>query len=100
MDSKVTYGWLITQVAQGGPADRAGLRGATEQAQIQGDLVPVGGDIVVAINGTRVVSLDDVSTYLEEHTLPGQKINVTVARNDKLLTLAVVLGTRPAATTS
>ena len=100
MDSKVTYGWLITQVAQGGPADRAGLRGATRQAEIQGDLVPVGGDIMISINGTRVISLDDVSTYLEEHTLLGQTINVTVARNDQLLTLAVALGTRPAATTS
>jgi S1-C subfamily serine protease len=100
MDSKVTYGWLITQVAQGGPADRAGLRGATRQAQIQGDLVPVGGDVIVAINGTRVISLDDVSTYLEEHTVPGQTVNMTVARNDQLLNLAVVLGTRPAATTS
>lgn len=39
---------------------------------------------------------DDLSTYLEEYALPSQTINVTIARNDKTMTVAVELGARPA----
>jgi 2-alkenal reductase len=99
MDSKVTYGWLITKVANGGPADQAGLRGGTRQTQIEGRTLAIGGDIVVAIDGTRVISIDDASTYLEEQTLPGQTITITIVRDNQLLTLTVKLGTRPVAST-
>jgi S1-C subfamily serine protease len=36
MNLNVTYGWLITQVTSGGPADEAGLRGGITQAQVEG----------------------------------------------------------------
>jgi S1-C subfamily serine protease len=96
MSTNVTYGWLITQVVSGGPADEAGLQGGTQQVQIAGNWVTIGGDIITAINGTRITSIDDLSTYLEEYTLPSQTINVTVVRDNQTITLAVKLGTRPA----
>jgi len=91
----VTYGWLITQVVSGGPAATAGLRGATKQVLIAGQYVPVGGDIIIAINGTRITNGDALSTYLEENTLPGQIIEVTVIRGNQTLTVPLILGTRP-----
>jgi S1-C subfamily serine protease len=99
MDTNVTYGALITQVTSGGPAASAGLRGNTTQVQIDGSLVAIGGDIITAINGSRIKNTDDLSTYLEENTLPGQTINVTVVRNNQTITLPVTLGMRPALTT-
>ncbi|PIU60082.1 serine protease, partial [Candidatus Bathyarchaeota archaeon CG07_land_8_20_14_0_80_47_9] len=39
---------------------------------------------------------DDLSTYLEGSTLPGQTINVTISRGNQTMTVAVELGTRPA----
>jgi len=95
MSINVTYGWLITQVVSGGPADNAGLRGGTKQVQIAGEWITIGGDIVIAINETKITNMDDLSTYLEEYTLPGQTINVTIARNNQTMTLTVELGTRP-----
>jgi S1-C subfamily serine protease len=95
MNVNVTYGWLIIQVVSGGPADEAGLRGGTQQTQIAGSTLTVGGDIIVALNGTRIVNGDALSTYLEEYTLPGQEINVTIVRNNQMLTLPLTLGTRP-----
>jgi S1-C subfamily serine protease len=91
----VTYGWLITQVVSGGPADNAGLRGGTQQALIAGEWITIGGDIVIAINRTRITNMDDLSTYLEEYTLPGQTINVTIVRNNQAITYVIELGTRP-----
>lgn len=95
MNVNVTYGWLISQVTSGGPADKAGLRGGTIQAQVEGSLVTIGGDIIIAINGKRITNMDDLSTYMEEYTLPGQTINMTVMRGNQTMTVAVNLGTRP-----
>lgn len=75
-------------------------RGGTSQAVVGGSVVTIGGDIIVAINGTRITNLDELSTYLEEYTLPGQTINVTLVRDNQTMTLAVDLGTRPAPSTS
>jgi len=95
MSTNVTYGWLIAQVTSGGPADNAGLRGGTKQALIAGEWVTIGGDIVIAINETRITNMDDLSTYLEERTLPEQTINVIVVRDNQTITRAIKLGTRP-----
>jgi len=95
MSINVTYGWLIAQVTSGGPADKAGLRGGAKQVLIAGERITIGGDVIIAINGTRITGVDDLSTYLEAYTLPGQTINVTIVRNNQTMTLAVELGTRP-----
>jgi S1-C subfamily serine protease len=84
MNTNVTYGVLITQISSKGPADKAGL---------QAD------DIVIEINATyiaaRIRSMDDLSTFLEEYTLPLQTVYVTIVRNNGTMILPVELGTRP-----
>jgi 2-alkenal reductase len=95
MGVNVTYGWLITHVVSGGPAANAGLRGGTKNVLIAGKYVTIGGDIIIAINGTKITGLDALSTYLEENTLPGQTIEVTLARENQTMTVMVTLGTRP-----
>jgi len=95
MDTDFTYGWLITQVVDNGPADEAGLRGGTEQYQTIEGTVIIGGDITIAIEGTCIVNGDDLLTYLEEHTLPGQTVELTIVRNNQTMILLVELGTRP-----
>lgn len=98
MDVDVTYGWLIVQVTSGGPAADAGLRGGTRQITVSGQSVTVGGDIIIALNGERIRGIDDLSSYLEENTLPGQTINVTIIRNGETTTVSLTVGTRPALT--
>jgi S1-C subfamily serine protease len=95
MDVNETYGWLIAQVTSGGPADEANLQGGTQQVTVDGQSVTIGGDIVIALNGIRITGIDDLSTFLEEHTLPDQTIDVTIIRNGQSLTLQLKLGTRP-----
>jgi S1-C subfamily serine protease len=102
MNGNVTYGWLIAQITADGPAATAGLRGGTEQVTIIGESVTIGGDIIIAINATyweaRIRGIDDLSTFLEEHTLPDQTIYVTIERNGQTMILPVILGTRPSLT--
>ena len=95
MNANVTYGWLIAQVTSGGPADDAGLKGGTKQVTVSGQSVVIGGDIIIALSGTRITGIDDLSTFLEEHTLPDQTINVTIIRNGQEMTLQLKVGTRP-----
>ena len=98
MGVDVTYGWLIVQVTSGGPADEANLQGGTRQIAVAGEPVVIGGDIIIALNGTRIKGIDDLSTFLEENTLPGQTVNVTIIRNGQTMTIPLTLGTRPAPT--
>jgi S1-C subfamily serine protease len=98
MGVNVTYGWLIVQVTSDGPAAQANLRGGTTQVTVAGQSVTIGGDIIIALDGTRITGIDDLSTFLEEHTLPGQTIDVTIIRNSQATTLPLKLGTRPAPT--
>ena len=92
----MTYGVLLEQVTSGGPADKAGLKAGTTQTTVDGNTIIVGGDIITAINGTRIVNSDDLSSYLEENALPGQTITVTIVRNGQTMDIPLVLGTRPA----
>jgi S1-C subfamily serine protease len=94
MNENVTYGWLIIQVTSGGPAAEANLHGGTQQATVAGQAITIGGDIIIAINGARITGIDDLSTFLEENTLPGQTIEITIIRNGQTLTLPLTLGTR------
>ncbi len=94
----VTYGWLVVQVTSGGPADDAGLQGGTYQVAVAGEAVTVGGDIIIAFDGTRIRDIDDLSTFLEENTVPDQTIDVTIIRDGETMTLQLTLGTRPSAT--
>jgi S1-C subfamily serine protease len=95
MNTSTTHGWLIAQVTSGGPADAAGLKGGTRQAAIVGQTVVLGGDIMTAFEGTRIKDMDDLSTYLEENTIPGQTIDVTIVRAGETLTVPLNVGTRP-----
>ena len=98
MNTNVTYGWLITQISSGGPAANADLHSGQEQALVAGEWVTIGGDIVTALDKTRITNFDDLSAYLEEHTLPQQTINATIVRNNQTMTLTVKLASRPAQT--
>jgi S1-C subfamily serine protease len=77
--ASVTYGWKIASVVRGGPSD--------------GKLTV--DDIIVAMNNQTIKGNDDLASYLEEHTLPGNTIDLTVIRNGETITVPVTLGTRP-----
>ncbi len=75
-----TYGWLITSVENSGPADNASI---------------VVGDIIISIDGHKIISGDNLISYLEAYTVPNQTINVTIIRDKQEMTIPVELGARP-----
>jgi S1-C subfamily serine protease len=95
LGTNVTYGWLIAHVTNNGPADKAGLQGGTQQITVVGSLVTVGGDILIAVNGTRITGIDSLSAYLEEYTLPEQTVELTIIRDTQTINVSLVLESRP-----
>jgi len=92
MGTNATYGVLIEKTVTGGPAEKAQLRGGQQIATIDGQQYLIGGDVIVSIDGSRIVNYDALSTYLERHTIPGQIIRVVVIRSGSYLEVQVSLG--------
>jgi serine protease Do len=88
-------GALVETITAGAPADKAGLQASNNAATINGSSVNVGGDVIIAVNGSPVTSMDDLIAYLETNTTVGQKVTLTILRNGKQMTVDVTLGTRP-----
>jgi S1-C subfamily serine protease len=90
-----TYGVIIESVVQGGPAAKAGLRAGTTAKSVDGSQYYIGGDIIVAVNGTRIDNGDALSSWLQEHAISGQVIDLDIIRAGAHMTVAVTLATRP-----
>lgn len=89
-------GVLVASVAAGGPADKAGLRGSSRTAEIEGQQVDVGGDVIVAIDGQPVKDFEDLVAYLARSTDVGQTVVLNVLRDGESLSVSVTLAARPA----
>ncbi len=80
-------GAQLAEVTPGGPASASGLRGP---AFLGGS----GGDVIVAIDGKRVTSPEDVSGAIATKA-PGDQIEIEVRRSGDLAKVPVTLGKRP-----
>ena len=89
-------GALVTRVEEGSPAGLAGLRGGSRTEAFNGLDVTLGGDLIVAIAGTKVDDADDVYGIVTTTLEPGQTVTFTVVRGKKRISVPVTLGNRPA----
>ncbi len=96
--NQTQQGALVEDVNPGGPAAQAGLQGSSNTVTIDGNQVNVGGDVIIAINGQAIKSMDDLIAYLEENTTVGQKVSLTILRNGKQMNIELTLGARPSPT--
>jgi len=98
-DLGARQGALVTRVDDGTPAARAGLRGGSKTEVYNGLDVTLGGDLIVAIDGTPVTSTEDVSRIVSTQLMPGQTVPFTVLRGGtRRATVDVTLGERPSGT--
>ena len=91
-----TRGAMVVGVVQGGPADKSGLESSQRTRLINGVSVPIGGDIIVGINGESVKEMSDLITYLIQNTRPGEVITLDVIQdNGARAQVDVTLESRP-----
>jgi putative serine protease PepD len=91
----VDQGVLVEQVLGGGPADDAGIKGATGQATIAGQTVPIGGDIITKVDGKQISGMNDVISAVNDRE-PGDDLTLTVWSDGQQKDITVKLGDRPA----
>lgn len=89
-------GVLVVTVATDGPAAKAGIQPSQDTAIVNGQNVPVGGDVITAINGQTVNMIDDLIAYLNDNCQVGQTVKLTILRNNTQISQDVTLTARPA----
>ena len=88
------FGSLIGDVVPGGPADEAGLQGGDKRIRFQAGTYKVGGDVVLSVNGRKVVRPDDLARLIAALT-PGDKVTLEVIHDGERKDVTVTLGVRP-----
>ncbi len=83
-------GVYILEVTPGSPADLAGLRGS----DVEGD-IPLGGDLIIAIDDLEVQNFEDFMGYLLTYKNPGDDVVISAIRDGKVLEFEVRLAKRP-----
>lgn len=93
-DLDVSRGVVVVRAFEGSPAAGT-LQGATGFENVSGFRVPVGGDVVLAIDGQQVNTTQDLRTYLLTQTRPGDTVELTVIRNGERTNVTVTVAERP-----
>jgi S1-C subfamily serine protease len=93
LDLPVEEGLLVETAAKGGPAAAAGVRGGDRVAQAGMQRIAIGGDVIVAIDGTKIANTMDLNIILNRKR-PGDTVTLTVYRGGKKLDISVKLGER------
>lgn len=87
-------GVLVESVVSDGPSAGV-LEGSDDHRLVDGERVPVGGDVILALDDELIRTLEDLSSYLALETRPGDAVAVTVLRDGAERTVEVTLGERP-----
>ncbi len=91
----VDAGVLVERVGDGTAAARAGLHAGTSSVVVAGESYMPGGDLIVALAGKRVSSLEELRDALADHK-PGDKVELAIYRGNERRTVEVTLGRQPA----
>lgn len=88
-------GVLVGQVEQDSPAEKAGLIGSSKTATINGQDIQVGGDVITAVDGKSVRTIEELRSVIQAMK-PGQQIKMNLLRDGKSLSVTVTLEAKPA----
>lgn len=84
-------GLMVRAVAAGGPAARAGIRGASRVGRLGNLRIRYGGDYLLAVDGERVASRRDLMLLLETNYRVGDEVELEIWRDGEHLSAGVRL---------
>lgn len=88
------HGVVVQDVSPGSPADKAGLRGATDAIIVGGQAFPVGGDIIVSVEGRDVERTIHLQQVVLSHGA-GDELTLKVWRDGEEYSVPVQLEVVP-----
>jgi len=86
----VQGGLMVVDTYENSPAAKAGIRESTQQLRTRYLRLPVGGDVILKIQGKPVNTPQEIQTEIYRYK-PGDRITVTVVRNNKEMDIPVTL---------
>ena len=95
MELKDAVGFLIITVIEDSPASKAGLIGSEKTISVEGVDYPVGGDIILAVDGIDVRKIDDILIHLQRAKAIGDKMVLEVLRDNRTTNITIILQERP-----
>jgi S1-C subfamily serine protease len=81
----------VNTIIKDGPADKAGIRGVITDYYGKKH----GGDIITAADNQNITKIDQLVTFINQHTRPGDKITLTIYRDGHYIDLKVDISARP-----
>ena len=91
----VQHGLLVSRVCRDSGAAKAGVRGATQQVTLAGETWPLGGDIIVKVDGLTVTAVDELRTIVGDKK-PGDSVELELERHNATVDVNVKLEKEPA----
>ena len=92
---KDALGFLIITVVEDSPASEAGLIGSDKTIKVESREYPVGGDIILAVDGIDVRKIDDILIHLQRVKTVGDEMNLEILRDGRTTNITIVLQERP-----
>lgn len=87
-------GVLVVETQKDSPADEAGIRGSNKTFELNGQEIMIGGDVITAIDNTRVDGIQALRMELSKYE-PGDVVTMSILRDGKSIKLEVTLGQIP-----
>jgi S1-C subfamily serine protease len=89
----VDHGVLIGRVTPNSPAAKAGLHGGRSSTTIQGVTIPLGGDVIVSIDGHNIETFSDLAERIAAMKA-GDRVTLEILRDGSTRTVTVTLANR------
>jgi len=94
LELPVSEGLMVVEVQSGSAAERAGIKGPTQAVRYGRYQIPIGGDIIVAMDGQKISARDDYDRVLNNKNV-GDRVQVEVMRDGRKVTLTLTLDEGP-----
>jgi len=95
LDLKDAVGFLIVTVIENSPASEAGLIGSEKISEVQGVNYPIGGDIILSVDGIEVRKISDILIHLQRAKSVGDEMVLEILRDNRTTNVTIVLQERP-----
>lgn len=88
-------GFLVITVVEDSPAFNAGLIGSEKTTEVDGVKYPIGGDIILSVDGIDVRKIDDILIHLQRAKSIGDEMILEVLRDGRTTDITITLQERP-----
>ena len=88
-------GFLVVTVVEDSPASEAGLIGSDKTIDVDGVNYPMGGDIILSVDGIEVRKIDDILIHLQRAKSVGDEMILEVLRDGRTTNISIILAERP-----